>query len=219
MFNDALITLAVRGTLNPTALDAACTLHNQTAGNPQGVAAARSLGDLSHNVYVPLADAPNAATELLFLDTWQTVAGLGQFFADPQVQAGGGLMFKQRDASIWAGAGIRGHFLQAPREKSARFVGLIRGTVTSKDKAREVMNEYAAKSQASARMRGQVSHQVLFGVAHPGQPESMELLGVDHWHDADGMIAHYKEATAFGIFAGAPAVSVWKQPAGSWVEW
>jgi hypothetical protein len=68
-------------------------------------------------------------------------------------------------------------------------------------------------------MRGQVSHQVLFGVAQRGQPESMEMIGIDHWHDAEGMIAHYKEATAFGIFAGAPVTSVWKQPAGSWVEW
>jgi hypothetical protein len=41
-------------------------LHNATAGNPDGVAVAKSLGDLSHNVYLPASDGDE---RLLFLDT------------------------------------------------------------------------------------------------------------------------------------------------------
>src|SRR5262249_17943600 len=73
VMND-IIQLVIRGTLNTPVLDEVRKIHNETAGNPQGVAAARSLGDLSHNVFVPLADA---ATELLILDTWNNLDGLG----------------------------------------------------------------------------------------------------------------------------------------------
>ena len=50
----SLYLLAIRGTLSPATLEAARKVHNQTAGNPAGVAAAKSLGDVSHNVYVPM---------------------------------------------------------------------------------------------------------------------------------------------------------------------
>ena len=49
-----LYLLTIRGTLSPDTLEAARKVHNQTAGNPDGVAAAKSLGDVSHMVYVPM---------------------------------------------------------------------------------------------------------------------------------------------------------------------
>ena len=66
--------------------------HNLAAGSDQGVAAARAHGDLSHAVYVP---AGPAATEdrLLFIDLWNSVEGLMRFFANPQVQQGGAMVF------------------------------------------------------------------------------------------------------------------------------
>lgn len=217
--NDGIYLLAIRGTLNQTKLDEARQIHNQTAGNPQGVAAARALGDLSHNVYVPIGDAPDVASELLILDTWTSVEGLGKFFSDPQVQHGGGLIFKTRDPVVWTASGIRGHYLQAPKDKPARFVGLIRGTLRSKAQAREVLDGYGERAQAKARMLGQVSHQLFFRAPEPGKPESMEVFGVDHWYDGEGMAQFYKDSERFEIFTGPPATSQWKQPAGHWVEW
>jgi hypothetical protein len=52
--HEKIYLLTIRGTLAPTSLEAARQVHNQTAGAPDGVAAARSLGDLSHMVYVPV---------------------------------------------------------------------------------------------------------------------------------------------------------------------
>ena len=51
------VVLTVRGTLVPASLEAARVLHNDTAGSEQGIAAARSLGDLSHKVFAPASRA------------------------------------------------------------------------------------------------------------------------------------------------------------------
>lgn len=220
-----LFLLAIRGDLKPTSLDEARTVHNQTAGNPQGVAAARALGDLSHNVYVPIGDAPSAATELLILDTWTSVEGLGTFFSDPQVQGGGGMIFKTRDPVVWVQDSAYSFSLPAPKNRTARYVGVIRGTVKSREAAHAVFDRAGRASMQPARMLGQVSHHVYFRATQPGEPASTELLGVDVWHDADGMAKFYSNVEGmaasgiYDVFAGKPATSVWKQPAGEWVEW
>ena len=77
-----LFQLTVQGVPIPDSVEQARTLHNETAGADASVAAARSLGDLSHNVYTPVG---TGGFELLFLDTWNSMEGLGQFFANPQV--------------------------------------------------------------------------------------------------------------------------------------
>src|SRR5258707_15647008 len=81
-----LYLLSIRGTLAPPTLEAARAIHNQTAGAPESVAAARSLGDLSHMVYVPADQQDGNAGEFLILDIWHSMDGLNAFFANPQVQ-------------------------------------------------------------------------------------------------------------------------------------
>src|SRR6476619_4672460 len=83
--------LAIRGTLAPSTLEAARNIHNETAGAPPSVAAARSLGDLSHMVYVPANGPGTGASEFLILDVWNSRDGLNQFFANPHVQEQAGL--------------------------------------------------------------------------------------------------------------------------------
>src|SRR5258705_4821856 len=92
----ATFLLTVRGTMAPGTLEEARELHNRTAGAPPGVAAARSLGDLSHNVYAGMADEHRG--ELLFIDFWNSLSGLCRFFVNPQVQAGGDIVFGSREA-------------------------------------------------------------------------------------------------------------------------
>src|SRR5262249_42756971 len=72
--------LTVRGTITAPSVADAREIHNSTAGAPPSVAAARSLGDLSHNVYASLG----SSREILFIDVWNSLSGLGQFFANPQ---------------------------------------------------------------------------------------------------------------------------------------
>src|SRR5438874_1140974 len=75
-----LYLLTVQGTIIGSREQARAT-HNQTAGNPESIAAARALSDLSHMVYVPVNGHED---QLFFMDQWTDLAGLGQFFANPQ---------------------------------------------------------------------------------------------------------------------------------------
>ena len=125
------VVLTVRGTLVPTTLEAARTLHNETAGSEPGILAARALGDLSHKVYAPSIRAGKMSNakegELLFLDTWKNAAGIQQFFSNPHVQDQAGRMFSSRDATLWMPA--RGAFsfhLPSAMGKNERYVGLLR---------------------------------------------------------------------------------------------
>jgi len=114
---EQIYLLTIRGTLAPPSLEAARQVHNQTAGAPEGVAAAKSLGDLSHMVYVPVN---KELAELFIMDLWTSPSGLNQFFSDPQVQQGAAMIFTQRDPVVWS---FRGRFMkskQARKEKRGR---------------------------------------------------------------------------------------------------
>jgi hypothetical protein len=219
-----IVLLAIRGTLVPRTLEEARKVHNETAGNEQGVAAAKSLGDLTHNVYVPLADGPGKATELLILDLWNNPPGLRQFFADPQVQHGGSLMFSGRDSAVFVTTEeCASYALPTPVGKNERFVGLLRATVKSRSDAAAAFNAIVKSSSNAARKLGQVSHEVFYRMTPPGEHESLELLAVDTWMDGAGMQAFYADpdhlAPLKDIFAGPPATSMWRQPPGAWIEW
>src|SRR4051812_14616757 len=104
---DFPVGLVIRGTLVPKTLEAARVLHNETAGSQPGIAAARGLGNLSHKVYSPCLESPQAgaeAGELLFLDNWVSAKGLMEFFANAHVQEQAQKMFGARDAIVWMAA-------------------------------------------------------------------------------------------------------------------
>lgn len=216
-----LYQLTVRGTPIPDSLDEARTLHNQTAGADASVAAARSLGDLSHNVYAPL----EGGGELLFLDTWSSLEGLGQFFANPQVIEAAGLLFKEREGVAWMPADGFGSFaLLAPDGRPAAGVGLLRAPLTSVDAAREAFAAQTAATIGPARAEGQLSHQVFLRLpAGPGEEAPLEVLGIDHWFDLDGMNRFYADLEHFSLLqpalAGTPETSVWRPAPGAWREW
>lgn len=64
----------LRGKVNtPTVADAR-ELHNKTAGSADGIAAARALGDLSHNVYTSAGNGAGS-DEVLIIDYWNSPAG------------------------------------------------------------------------------------------------------------------------------------------------
>src|ERR1700722_19335672 len=98
---ESAVLLTVRGAYIPDTLEAMRVLHNSTAGSEQGIAAARSLGDLSHNVYAPHdKQAASDANEILFLDWWDSPKGIRDFFSNEQVQQQGARLFSSRDASV-----------------------------------------------------------------------------------------------------------------------
>jgi len=214
--------LTIRGKLKPPTVETSRGIHNATAGNPDGVAAARSLGDLSHMVYVPSGQNGGASSELLIMDVWNSIDGLNQFFSDHNVQEGGNMIFTEREPVVWMPArGAFTYHLAVPKGKNDRFVGVIRGPVSSHEHALAVHNEFASMGVNQARMAGNISHDVFFRLAQPGSPESLELLAVDTWMDGAGMAATYSNP-AYGsifskLFSGPFVASTWQEPAGEWV--
>jgi hypothetical protein len=214
--------LTVRGTLAAADMEGGRIAHNQTAGDDQGVAAARSFGDLSHAVYVPAMDA--AGPELLIVDYWNSPEGIMQFFSDPQVKKGGGMLFRNREAVVWhTDPALPRVVLPAPTGRNERYAGIVRGRIRARDAAAAAAGEAVRTQVNTARARGLLSREFFFRLPAPGEEPVMEMIGLDVWFDADGMQADYAEPameTGLGaMFAGPPEASVWRKPAGAWVEW
>ncbi|MEZ4668191.1 MAG: hypothetical protein R3E39_09780 [Anaerolineae bacterium] len=216
--------LTIPGTLAPAELEAARKIHNDTAGAAANVAAARSLGDLSHMVYVPIDQQGPKSGKFLIMDIWNNMDGLNPFFANKQVQEQGGLIFSEREPVVWAPAeGFISYHLPVPHGNNVRIVSTVRGMVKSQAAARDVHNALVARHVNNARKRGDISHEAYFRLTPPGEPESLEFFAVDVWMDAAGMGEHYNDPSflsGFGdLFTAPPTTGVWVHPAGEWVEW
>jgi len=221
MISTGNVFLTVRGVTSAETLEHARTLHNQTAGNPQGVAAAQTLGDFSHNVFIPLDGAKS--NELLFHDVWQSPEGLMKFFSNPDVQKSGGALFKNRDATVWMPAtGALSYGFPAPARRTERYVGMVRGPIASPEKAIEIFNKVHAEAMGQARRHSQMSHQLYIKLNPPGDNSPLELLGVDVWYDKNGMTEMYKALdmkTLGAAFSGPADPTIWQSAPGEWVEW
>jgi hypothetical protein len=218
----ATYLLTVRGKATPPTAEETRKLHNSTAGHPAGVEAARSLGDLSHQVFTGYGDA--LAGQVLFIDFWNSLSGLGQFFGNPQVQAGASQLFSSRDTPVWAAASDFGGFhLTVPSGRQVAGVGLLRATVNSLDKAADAFTAYSAATINRSRRHGIVSHSVWTRVPNPGEEPVQEVLGVDLWMDPAEMSSYYELGLGFDnfgpVFAGAPDTSIWQSAPGDWTEW
>ena len=223
---DQSVLLTVRGKILASTLEACRVVHNDTAGSAPGIAAARSLGDLSHKVYAPLAGPLSSARtgEVLFVDWWQDPKGLMDFFANENVQMQGKKLFTSRDASVWMPA--RGAFtyqLPAAAGRNERVVGMIRGPVASLEASIAIFRAADLKAQRTARTRGLLSHELFVKVTPPGDRSPPELLGLDVWCDAKGMAEHYADpaemAGLAGAFTGQLDATTWQQAPGQWSEW
>jgi hypothetical protein len=212
--------LTVQGTPRDTTIEAVRDLHNATAGAPQSIAGARALGDLSHNVFVPAGQLKNT---LLFIDTWNNPAGVGQFFSDHQVVEAAGKLFAERAATLWKAAeGFGNYTLPAPTGRSVHGVGMLRANITSVDAARPVFHADAGLHIKPGRLDAQVGHQVWLPVPMPGAEPVLEVLALDFWLDADQMTRHYDDgytSTLGPAFTGAPQTSIWKSAGSDWIEW
>ena len=215
--------LTVRGKVKTPTIADARELHNATAGSPDGVAAARALGDLSHNVYTSGGNGAGA-DELLFIDYWNSPTGFGQFFAGPQVQAGAAQLFADVEGVLWAPTSGFGDFHLATPDGAAPIgVGLLRVGVSSIEGAAPAFNAYAAATINTARRYGQVAHTTWSRLPNPGETLSLDVIGVDVWSDLEQMNAYYQLSLGVEhlgpVFADQPQTSVWRAADGHWTEW
>jgi hypothetical protein len=223
-----LYLLTIRGTLAPDTLEDARKIHNQTAGDPAGVAAAQSLGDVSHMVYIPMPHDGHTKTkgagEFLIMDLWTSVEGLNTFFSDKHVQEGGAMIFRDRDPVVWAPAeGFVNFHIPAPFGKNDRIVAVVRGTVNSKEEAQKLHNTAMTKTISKARQLGMLSHEAYFRMAAPNAPEALEFFVVDVWMKGEGLGDFYSDEDFLAgfnhLFTAEAADSVWAHPKGDWTEW
>ncbi len=225
MSNDlSLFLLSIRGTLASPTLEAARKLHNSTAGAPANIAAAKSLGDLSHMVYVPMEVPRKGAGEFLILDIWNSMDGLNNFFANPTVLEQAGQIFTQRDPVVWAAVdGFVSYHIPAPSGMNDRFVTTARGIVKNMEEARKLHNSAIVKTLGKARKAGNLSHESYFRMAAPGSPEALEWFGVDVWTRPDEMMGYYEDTDFLAgfneIFTAEAITAVWVHPKGEWSEW
>jgi hypothetical protein len=223
-----LVLFTNYGELRPATEEEARQTHNATAGNPDGVAAAKALGDLSHLVYVPTGDEWTG--EVMFMDQWTSAEGLEQFFADPQVQAGAAALFTSFDPVVWRSAeGFQAYQISAPlnKEPKDRYVAILRGTVTSLDAARTTINDLWRQQVHAAHRQGLDSHEMFVRLIPPGtaegSAESNEILGVDSWSSSAGQQSFYADPAfrqaMYGLYASQPRSWLLHRPGGHWIEW
>lgn len=215
------VLLTVRGEMNAASREAGRTAHNMAAGSDEGVAAARSLGDLSHAVFVPVDTPASGPGELLIVDYWNSLDGLMRFFADEQVQQGGAMLFKAREPVVWASTPGMPHFnLPAPTGRNERWLGIVRGPVRSPAAAEETLRRSLVKSANTARAKGLMIREWYM---RADRPDVSEIIGIDLWFDADGMQQVYADPDEMAVFAdlftARPQTSVWRKPEGQWTEW
>ena len=211
-----LSPFAARSTPRPSRRQASCKTRRQ---DQPRASPARALGDLSHKVCA--RSRGRRGGRALFIDTWLTAQGIGQFFSNAHVQEQGAKLFAKRDAVVWMPA--RGAFqfnLPAAQGRNDRYLGIVRGVVKSPEQAMDAFSGALEDKLADARRRGQLSHDIYFRVPTPGETLPPEMLGVDVWCDAAGMQEHYRDIKGLdAAFAGKPAMSVWEQASGGWSEW
>jgi len=220
----SLYLLTIRGKLAAAKLEGSRILHNKTAGEPENIAAAQSLGDISHLVYVPMDQPKNGSGEFLIMDIWNNSEGLNQFFANPTVQEQAGQIFTSRDPVVWTPAeGYVSYHIPASFGKNERTLAMVRGKVPSREKALTIHNAGASKMINQAHRAGDLSHDAYFRLAPHGTAEALEFLAVDVWSDSAAMQEFYNRPefmqTLDGLFSAEPNFSIWTHPAGEWVEW
>jgi hypothetical protein len=244
---DALVLHTTRGTLNPRTLDDARTLHNAfvTQGPQPGIEIARSLGDLSHNLYSPADGAGDLSDakpgELLFIDYWAEPDGMETFFSHPSAQEAGDQLYVSREESEWMSTPTAVFQFPARADAPARFIAMVQAPIRSADDAIVALQRLVSANLGAARQRGQLSHHLF--VRHAAEVTSRpasntrrsngeniaavhtapaEILVVDFWPTLTGLNDHYNDTTVMNglrdAVAGPVAMSVWEQASG-FAEW
>jgi hypothetical protein len=244
---EPLVLHMTRGILAPT-LDKARAAHNAfVSGGPQpGIDIARSLGDVSHNVYAPVTGVEGDLTaepgELLFMDYWANPNGMEAFFANPFAVEAGDRLYASREESEWTPAvGGFDFCVPVPQGAAVQYIAMMRASVRSAEDAVAALGKLVRDRVSAARKRGQTSHALFTRVAEVAAarpaangrrergervPESgapIEILALDSWLTLEGLQEDYGDAVAMnGLYASAlaepPKTPVWQQQPG-FTEW
>src|ERR1700694_5566037 len=240
---DTLVLHTTRGTLNPQTLADAGELHNAfvTQGPQPGIEIARSLGDLSHNLYTPADGAGDLSDakpgELLFIDYWAEPDGMETFFSHPSAQEAGDRLYASREESEWKTVPAAAFQFPARAGAPARFIAMMQAPIRSTDDTIAALARLFWANLGAARRPGQLSHHPF--VRHTTEVTTVrpasnthrsngknitaptaaaEILIVDFWPTLTGLNEHYNDTTVMDglrdAVAAPLAMSVWEQASG-----
>ena len=184
-----LYLLTVLGTPNTGEPATARELHNATAGNPGGVAAAKSLGDLSHNVFLPASEGDRRP---LFLDTWNSPTGFGSY-----------------SLSVPSGRSIGAiGLMRAPVSSFDAAAPAFAADSAAKINASRQFGQIGHQLWVPVPMPGSAPAAEVLGV-----DLWLDRGDMDSWYAS----ASYDDLGP--AFTGAPVTSVWTSAGKDWIEW
>ena len=220
------VLLTVRGTLDAPEPEAARELHNQTAGSDEGVAAARSLGDLSHSVFSPVLGMPGTRSERAALPRrLEGRAGHRHVLLRRAGPDGGAGVVRRRDVYRVDAGGRIVRIRAARTDASHRQIPRRRTGADRRpaDGDRPVFRSTLEPTISDARKAGQTLHQLYIKIPMPDDHGPAEAIGLDGLRaDPAGMGGVLPDAHRVRerLHRRPPQTSVWQRATGgTWTEW
>ncbi len=170
------------------------------------MAMAMMSGELTHHASVGTANASQA----LFFDTWNSLAGINALLGDAQFQAGFNALFESPPTpAIWLqGTGFTQYVL--PATGNTRVYVSIRGTLRAG--AMGLHNQVLGAAMGQAVMAGNVSHTVWLGLR-----DTNEFQGIQVWTNPEGVsrfLSNPLVSAALGmLFTSPPVITTFTPPA------
>jgi hypothetical protein len=86
-------------------------------------------------VYTPAGSRADGF-DFLILDQWNSLDGLNQFFANPEVQREGSQIFANREPVVWKAAeGFYSYHFPAHNDRNKRIAAVVYGEVGAQEEA------------------------------------------------------------------------------------
>lgn len=201
----------VRGTLFTTDMVAAQAKHDALASG--GEAAAKSQGDVAHDVGLGTTLLGTTENAFLGIDRWTAGSNPAAFYGNADFQAAFATLFSGAPTLEIFQAPSGWHTwgnLDAADSADPHYFVVVRGKL-AKDAAGTQPNHdaLAAQGEPQAKAAGDVAHVVYLGAQDP-----KEFLAIDLWTKSDAMAQVYGDPDfqkAFGtLFESAPSLAVYQ---------
>src|SRR5258706_6196158 len=205
----------IRGTLKSSDVAASKAAHDAIALG--GKAKALSLGDSGHYVYLDVG----GANQFLGIDLWNSLDGLREFQADPNVQQGFGNLFAAPpEVTVTAHPGSWSEWgtLSPFTKGTPLYIFSVRGTLAAAtvDDARRAHNAFADGARAAAQQAGDLAHLVRLR-----NDDAKQFQALDYWPDLNAAGAAYSDpgfqAGFLALFSAPPTVEPYAHT--DWAQW
>ncbi len=217
---DVNYAVMVRGGLFTEDVGEAKAYHDPLASG--GEAAAKMLGDFSHDALLGTTLLGTPENKFLGLDRWDNVEGMQAFYSDPDFGAAFGMLFDEEGPQVE-------NFVEMPEwhtwgdmtsgdEFGDYWFVIARGTLADDPEViKPVHDMVAAGGEEMVKAAGDVAHVVFLGLEDP-----KEFLAIDIWNNSAAIEAVYSDpdfAAAFGMLFAPDTSSIEIYGSSDWHQW